>query len=400
MKTRVCSPVVTIADKMRPELSLEERDFTVAPELSQRSWPRADSSTEEELKVQIKALMAECRDDRPSLARNRTPSPAKETRQQRVNRQRQQVAGYLRSNEVLTMRGIASKVGCSYELVRTVKTQIKLAGRTLDFKYNNLHTEEDERRLDEAITQPQYRYFSTRDFKRVLNQFSMKKIRRQLKVRGKKWERMARTRVQTEERMPDKDKMLNLISHAVRAHQSQGKELLFTDEMKFPMNQTPNFIWKTEADEGEFYNNRPDNLQLTAIVLCSTTNFLSVQFFLDEVTAVDFLYFMQEAISRLPNDKEYSILLDNATWHKAAVVRNTDVWRFLAFNEPHQFRVNLIENSFSGVRQMWRQRAHVDTLGQEMALLVDIFSDARNKRRFKGYYFNHLRAMLSYFRDY
>lgn len=400
MKTRVCSPVVFIADKMRPEMSLEPREFTRLPELRQRSWAMGEPMKEDELKEEIHTLMNECRDHRAKGVLKRSPISLTETRRERVNRQRHLVAQYLKSGERLSMRGIALKVGCSYELVKTVKAQMRLAGDVFDYQYNNLHSEEDERKLDQAISQPQFKYFSTRDFKRCLNQFSMKKIRRQLKVRGKKWERMARTRVKTEERMPDKERMRSLISHAVTAHQSPDKELLYTDEMKFPLNQTPNFIWKSKDDDEEYYNNRADNLQLTAIVLCSTTNFISVQFFVDEVTAIDFIYFMQESVSRLPEDKQYSVILDNATWHKAAAVQSTDVWRFLAFNEPHQFRINLIENSFSGVRQMWRQRAEVDTLGKEMQLLIDIFSDDKNEERFKGYYFNHLRAMLSYFRDF
>lgn len=392
--------MVFVEDRMKPELTLERREFKPTRELPQRSWAIEAPLDEEDLKTEISALMEKCRDSRAGIGGKLMKRRHTESRRERVNRMRQEVARYLRGGEKVTMRGIASKVGCSLELVRTVRSQLLINGREMEFEYNNLHSKEDEQELQNTTSQPQYKYFSTRDFKRVLNQFSMKKIRRQLKVGGKKWQRMARTRIKTGERMPDKEKMLSLISHAVRAHKASEKELLFSDEMKFPLNQTPNYFWKGAQDNEEYYNNRPDNMQLTAIVLCSTSNFISMQFFIDEVTAVDFIYFMLESISRLPEDKEYSILIDNATWHTATAVRNTDVWRFLAFNEPGQFRVNLIENSFSGVRAMWRQRAFVDSLAKEMNSLVSIFSDKDNKDRFEGYYFNHLRAMLSYFRDF
>jgi hypothetical protein len=382
------------------ELVLERWQFDAARELRQRTWQKEEAMQEEELKTVLLSLMRKCEDERRGLAGKHWNSRRRESRKEKVNRLRQAVAQYLQSGERVPMRGIASKVGCSLDLVRTVKSQLRLRGRVSEFEYNNLHSKEDEQELQETLHEPKYKYFSSRDFKRVLNQFSLKKIRRQLRVGGKKWQRMPRIGAKSQERMPCKERMLHIITQALRAYHSSDRVLLFSDEMKFPLNQTPTCFWKGEADDEEFYNNRPENMTLTAIVLCSTSNFISVQFFVDEVTAVDFVYFMLESIGRLPEDKEYSILVDNATWHKAAAVRSSDVWRFLEFNEPGQFRVNLIENAFSGVRALWRQRAFVDSLSKEMASLVAIFSDEDNEERFEGYYFNHLRAMLSYFRDY
>ena len=130
--------------------------------------------------------------------------------------------------------------------------------------------------------------------------------------------------------------------------------------------------------------------------LCSVKGFEAIQFFVDEVKSGDFLYFIYNALEQLPVYRRYTILVDNATWHTAALVANSDMNRFLLFNEPGQFRINVIENAFSAVRALFRQRPETDSLTGEVTNIVDAFFDHHNPSRFEGYYFNHLRSMLLY----
>ena len=59
-------------------------------------------------------------------------------------------------------------------------------------------------------------------------------------------------------------------------------ELLYCDEMKFPLNQTPEYFWtKQDSLETRVYNGREEKVQLTVIVLCSKKQFLAVQFCID-----------------------------------------------------------------------------------------------------------------------
>ena len=54
--------------------------------------------------------------------------------------------------------------------------------------------------------------------------------------------------------------------------------------------------------------------------------------------------------------KSYTILLDNASWHKAEMINKAKASDFLFFNEARMFQLNIIENAFSFVRHAFRIR--------------------------------------------
>jgi stress-induced morphogen len=105
---------------------------------------------------------------------------------------------------------------------------------------------------------------------------------------------------------------------------------------------------------------------------------------------------MQECIDKLPTNKAYSIVLDNASWHTSEAVRNTDVHRFFCFNVPGVFQLNMIENSFSGVRNDFRHRTVCDSLAKEIEQISKLFLPNVNRQRFVGYYKNYLRSLNKY----
>ena len=132
---------------------------------------------------------------------------------------------------------------------------------------------------------------------------------------------------------------------------------------------------------------------LTAVALCSLEKFEAVQLFKREINGHDFLYFLNTAIANLPPGKHYTIIADNATWHKSEAVRQCTASKFLYFNEPHMFQLNIIENAFSFVRHAFRKRPIVETAEEEAASIMRIFFDAGNKKRFRGLMRNHLRQL-------
>jgi hypothetical protein len=145
------------------------------------------------------------------------------------------------------------------------------------------------------------------------------------------------------------------------------------------------------------YNRRavPDTT-LTAIALCSLDKFEAVQIHKGEITGKDFLHFLVEAISRLPPRRHYTIIADNATWHHASTVSKSTAGKFLFFNEPKMFQLNVIENAFSYVRHAFRIRPTVETLEEEARNIVNIFFDEENIERFKGYFRQHLRNLQEF----
>ena len=122
---------------------------------------------------------------------------------------------------------------------------------------------------------------------------------------------------------------------------------------------------------------------------------MAVQIYKREVRGEDFLYFLQEAMRLVPTSNKVSVLADNATWHKAAIVMQTAASKAMEFNAPGLFQANLIENAFSFIRAEFRKRQTVDTYEEEARQLLRIFFDERNERRFKGVARNHLRSLTS-----
>ena len=175
--------------------------------------------------------------------------------------------------------------------------------------------------------------------------------------------------------------------------------MLFIDEIKFPLNQTARYQWIKKGETPAIkLNRRPtQDGMLTAIALCSTTQFLAVQIYQSEIQGKDFLNFLNTAIMGLPTDKSYLILADNATWHHASCVQSTKAHSFLLFNVPRMFYINMIENSFSGVRAEYRKRPLVESVERECELILKIFFAEHNQERFAGYYRNHLRMLLKYY---
>jgi hypothetical protein len=399
LKTGVCTGVIMVGEMKVDFNEIEDREYNERTIEGQRAYRMEAARPEGELREVLEYLFAEEVKKKQPEGREKAKR-VMTSRLEIVNKKRKMVADILRNGMIMSLKKVAKSAGCSLEMVTTVRDQMMIRGDVSEYSYNNLHSEEDMRELHSLIEEPKNKYFSTRDYKRVVGKFSVKKIRKELKELGLRWKKMPRKRVKSVDKKCDKEKMQQVISHIVSSLGSAEREVLYADEMKFPLNQTPSYFWQGRDREEEVYNNRSENITVTAIALCSTKGFVAVQYFLDEVKAVDFLYFMQEVMERLPKDKEYSVLVDNAGWHIANLMKNSDVWRFLTFNVPGQYRVNLIENSFSGVRAMWRQRPEVESIVEVVEDLNKIFFDGENSRRFEGYYYNHLRAMLSYFEDY
>ena len=111
---------------------------------------------------------------------------------------------------------------------------------------------------------------------------------------------------------------------------------------------------------------------------------------------MSFLGFLNEVFSKLPTNKKYSVILDNATWHKATLVTSSDINKFLMFNEPRMWEMNLIENAFASVRNSFRRRPIVNGLNFEVKEILRCFFSLKNGCRFRGYLRNHVRNIINF----
>ena len=170
------------------------------------------------------------------------------------------------------------------------------------------------------------------------------------------------------------------------------------DEFKLPLFQTPTHGWMRPADRGEqVYNRRavPD-CTLTLVAACSREGFVAAQVYNQELTGEGFIYFLHQTLSALPRDRKYTILADNASWHKARLVQQSTGNRYLYFNVERMYMLNIIESAFSFTRAEFRKRPMLETMEDEARYAIGIFFQTENRKRFEGLYRNHLRMLQKF----
>lgn len=177
--------------------------------------------------------------------------------------------------------------------------------------------------------------------------FSKRFILRTLKRTGHHWARLPRQRRVPLYADPQPASIRKVIRRLTTAFNDPSVRVLYLDEVKFPNFQTPDRVWLKRGDtEGTMiYNRRPTEYSLlTVIALCDHQQFLAIQIYANEITGVDFLFFLNSAIKTLDPRFKYLVLLDNASWHLARVVKQSKVFDALFFNVPRQYMLNLIGN--------------------------------------------------------
>ena len=322
--------------------------------------------------------------------------------QDAVNRKRQLLADYLSRQPELNYAEAARYVGCTYAMAKRVHQDLLWQGQAQQYTYPNAKQPDAVRQLDESLSQVDGSYATLCDLKRQHPGFSRKWIARRLR----RTHRLRYLIMQRQRKVPKKNKYKKKQVRAVVCHLAQALAnpqvtTLYVDEVHFPLYQTATHHWRlpdTQLQPGDHrlvYNRRPyadDVTKLSVIALCSLEGFHAVQVFTQPITAEDYLYFLQETLSSYRG--LVSLLTDNPTCHNAHKVMSSAAGKCQFFNAPGLFRANAIENAFSFVRSEWRKRRIVESLEEEVRMLVGIFFAAENERRWRGVARNHLRSLI------
>ena len=327
-------------------------------------------------------------------------SKEKLCRRDHINKKRAFIKRCLQAQIKLNLAEVAKFTRCSFDTVKRVHRELFTQGEVSTYQYNNLKSKEDQEALDKSIERIQEGFMTVSDLKRCHPMFSRKKILAKMHEKGYRYRLLPKDRKKPPSNTINSTRVCRVISHISQCICDTNSTILYCDEIKFPLYQTSEKRWmhgSSTLNEAIVYNRRPAvQTTLTAIALCSLQKFEAIQLFTKEVTGADFLYFLNEAISQLPSNKHYSIITDNATWHHAVVVSSTKASRFLYFNEPRMFQLNVIENAFSFVRFEFRKRPIVDTIEEEAKRIVEIFFSSDNPKRFEGLFRNHLRMLITF----
>jgi DDE superfamily endonuclease len=389
------------------------------PQFLERTIARVDSFAQQRVKVKgyiakpvVRELLEQLvqSNTRPAsqvgrlLATHRSTSPPaiKLVRSEQVNRKRRLITACIQNQQTLNLKQIARHTKSCYLTVQRVYHDLRNGLLPDTYEYNNQKDSQETAKLLQDIEEADGGLMTVTDLKRLNPTFSRKKILKMLHCNNLRWTRLpVAAPANPRFAPPSKTDVNRVISQVAAVHQDADSEMLFIDEMKFPLLQTAQHHWihKDAKSDITFNRREVESQTLTAIALCSKRQFVAVQLFHGEVKGTDFLNFLNQAIASLPPHKKYMVLADNATWHNANVVQGAPVFKFLYFNVPRMFQLNLIENAFSAVRAEFRRRPLVHDIREEAALIVRIFLSPDNTKRFQGYARNHFRMLLKYFSE-
>lgn len=411
VKSRECTEVFFGVVPDDREIKFEQREVPVVHHFDQRHFKSQDRFDVDhvaqallelqkmKLQEKVDAKLAKLRERqvRPSTKRKQKPSW-----KQKVTSKRLVIQRCIENSATLNLSQVARLTKSSFETVKKVHQNLQMYGQAQEYSYNFTKKTEDIERLDESILLAREGFLTISDLKRRNTSFSRRFIGKRMKESGLRYRLMPKKRKLETPRHYSSTQVCRLVSHITQALSDSSSEMLYVDEVKFPLVQTAEKRWCNAETFGEIVYNRrsvPDKT-ITAIAMCSTTKFEAVQFFANEVTGVDFLGFMNKAISSLPSNKTYTVVLDNATWHRAGIVESSTVNKYLVFNQPGLFQMNLIENAFSFIRHAFRKRPVFETDSDEVRHLTAIFFDAANEAKFQGILRNHIRVLMGFLEKY
>ena len=313
-----------------------------------------------------------------------------------VNKKRARVAELLQACEKVNLSKVSRLSGMSFSRVRAIYDEIRLKGEYTAFDFPHQHAKQESEMLVNDIENIGEGFRTVTDLKARNPKFSRKYILSLLHKKRYRWRMVRKARREEKKKIPNSQNICHVISVLSVAHFFEDITVLFVDEMKLPLFQTPDWHWKkTGAIDEARYNVRPLIQTITAIAMCGINKFEAVQLYESEVTTIDFTFFLERAIEDLPIDKKYLILLDNATWHQGRFIHKSKVCKYLIFNEPRQFRLNLIENAFSYVRALYRRRRVTESIGVELESIISIFFGDNCVKKFPGFFRNHMRQLIA-----
>lgn len=405
METRRTNPSTEVySDKPPPGKPVRVARWLVRfnREFEQREYLTPQQSNIEEALETLEELLEQLTDKK--LAK-RPPKPLKlefaqqnsDPYKQNLDRKRKKIEDLFIAQDKPKLSSIARACSADFNTVKRLYRQFLATGSIEEFQYSNRHLQEDEERLQESINNIHTTFKTVSDLKRKHRCFSKKLIRKRLRARDLRWKRVPKILrpKKNKKKKPKPERIRYIISTLAKALTDDCTEVFYADEMKLPLHQTSEFHWtKEKQPDSRTYGVRNSRDLLTAIALCSTRRFEAVKIVAGEVNSIDVLHFLQKFIEDLPKTKRYIILVDNAPWHTSNIIQNSDVNRFLLFNEPYQFRLNMIENAFSYVRQAFRKRPDEADKHIEMDTALKIFFEEFQQSKFEGYFRNHLRNLI------
>lgn len=319
-----------------------------------------------------------------------------------VNEKRQRIAAALFRSAVGTLKSVARETGCHTSTVKAVLLELRIRGGLVAYDYNNQKSQQVTGLVDGLLSNADYKYLSTGDYRRLAmsmlagqdERVSKRFIRKRLLASGKKYVKLQRARKAGDGRRFDLEQLKTVLWTALQAMEGTDEQILFLDEVEFPAYCTSDYAWCQPQDR-PVYNRRLDTDSLFAICLCSKKRMIAAQVFRERINKEAMHFFLTEVLKRLPASQKLVILLDNAGWHKARLISQSSMTRLLLFNVSRCWEANLIENCFSKLKDRWRRRPVAASEQEENQFLCKLLMQGSTEADFAGYRRQYLRQLIT-----
>ena len=214
-----------------------------------------------------------------------------------LNASRPDKFAFIERQANLNLREICRFTGCSFAMVKNVHIDLLHRRGWQQFEYPNIKQESEVTGLMATISQVDGSYSTISDLKQRHPGFSRKWIAKSLRTTGHRWRLMQKKRKVPKSCGYCPKEVVKVVGHLAQSIVNEDVEVLYIDEVHFPLVQTSTHHWTTLNPDKEqlVYNRRPvEETKLSVIAVCTLKSFVAVQIFKRDITGEDFHYFLQE----------------------------------------------------------------------------------------------------------
>jgi DDE superfamily endonuclease len=390
--TRRCTPVIFIDQKSEFETRMEEREAETFASFAVQPFTVEGLLDKEVLMEMVKDLL-KVEEAAVIPTRVRKVRRAKLSWEDKINSQRETVRTEVAGGRIMDLNLLARKAGCCVQTARRNLSRQLTVGILPVFQCNRQRSADDPQKVLDLVTSGQGKYFSISSVKQRLPYMSRKYIARSLKQGGLRYRKLRHTRIP---RTFNGTEVCRVLSRALPAFDREDETLLFLDEVIFPLNYTPTHCWRPKDDPMTGYKERtPCRTQLTCIALCSKTRIIAIQVHVQEMQAQAIVHFLTAVLSEHRTGEKTVVLLDNAKYHGANLVRESSLGPYLLLSVARCWELNMIEVLFSKAKELWRRRPVVEGIEEETAQVIRVFRECQVAADFGGYRRQYLRDVIN-----
>lgn len=277
----------------------------------------------------------------------------------------------------------------------------------MELKSSNASMNRDSELIQQYLDEPTHIFPTTKKIKRWAGpkcQISRQRIGKILRAKNYRYKNCRETFSMKMRKQPPisetEIQMLRPLFKAILDGQEGKTDTYFMDQFKMPLAQNPQKTWMLE--QGAMLKTRDVEtpITLTCNMITSHAGVHSYQIFQGEIRAKDVQFFLVSFVrsldsTRIEQRKSVRIILDQASWQTAKLVRTHWTGKMLLFNSPRRLQFNLIELYFLCLRKEFEARDSGKGTSDELHTFSNIVCNTNRQSIFKGFCREIVRTMIA-----